>query len=167
MNEQKRCYKKKTQTDCELKMEERTLREQIIQPLHPYPTHPPSGDIANGRGWVPTVQKTLEVTWRKAALIKLTLGLRRMIVGNNAQNTPRHPHPPPILQAHSHTKSTLPPPILQHRQSSTSHHLHFIFSSSTLFIFLSFLHVVHLSFSSTLYAAESLQIWSRTHRINP
>lgn len=71
---------------------------------------------ATGSGWAPTIPLTLEVTWRKAALIKLTPGLRRMIAGSNV-------HTPPPLSSTIHITPHTPPihinPLLLRYSSST------------------------------------------------
>lgn len=72
------------------KREKLPLGARIMWPL------PPSREAANRRRWVPTIPVTLEVSWRKAALIKLTPRQKLTIAGSNAQNNPpqdQHHHP--------------------------------------------------------------------------
>lgn len=64
---------------------DKPLGKYIIRPL------PSSGAPTDGSGWAPTIPVTLQVSWRKAALIKLSPGLRRMMAGSDAQNKPFAP----------------------------------------------------------------------------
>lgn len=111
---------------------EETLEEHIIWPL------PPSGKAANGSGWVPTIPVTLEVSWRKAALIKLTPRLRRMIAGSNAHNNYAHIH----IQPTAIPSTPTTPSLLIY--TSTSLHIYLYFSSHSFFS----LHYTLFSFAS-------------------
>lgn len=72
---------------------DKPLGKCIIRPL------PSSGAPTDGSGWAPTIPVTLRVSWRKAALIKLSPGLRRMIAGSDAQKQALCPISPRLPSA--------------------------------------------------------------------
>lgn len=143
------------------------LGGRIIWPL------PSSGAAANGRGWVPTIPVTLEVSWRKATLINLSPRLRRMIASSNAQNNPSTP-------PHPHLKPSTPlpaPPLALYTYKSTSLHI-YVQSSSALSPSLFLLYCCLFSLFLTphppsppppppSYALKSLWISSYKQWINP
>lgn len=108
--------------------EKKPLGERIIWPLTS------SSAATNGKGWVPTIPMTLEVSWREAVLIKLSPRLRRMIAGSNAQNNPLTPTINTTISSSFsalHIHIFLPPYLC----ASPHYSLYFSFNSLSFFFF--------------------------------